>query len=163
HDELLGPVRVVGRAEREEPSFGDLDSGLQEAEPSAAHQPEQVGLDLDEPVPVTAPAPEPERKRDVRNQREPEPITATATTEPDRKLAVRKQREPDPTPATATTEPEPAPAREPAAPEEVLIINVVARSEEGFPGGAMLQSIMESGLRFGEMNIFHRQESMTGN
>jgi len=140
HDELLGPVRVVGRAEREEPSFGDLDSGLQEAEPSAAHQPEQVGLDLDEPVPVTAPAPEPERKRAVRKQREPEPITATATTEP-----------------------EPAPAREPAAPEEVLIINVVARSEEGFPGGAMLQSIMESGLRFGEMNIFHRHESMTGN
>lgn len=138
-DELLGPVRVVGSAEREEPSFGDLDAGLGEAELSAErHPPEQVGLELDEPSPAAAPAPAPERKRAPRRERELEPITATA-------------------------EPEPAPVREPAAPEEVLIINVVARSEEGFPGAAMLQSIMESGLRFGEMNIFHRHESMTGN
>lgn len=144
HDELLGPARVVSSAEREEPSFGDLDSGLDDAELGAAHhQPEQVGLDLDEPAPAAAVAASaPERKPAVRRQREPEAVAA----------------------ASAAAKPEPAPAsREPAAPEEVLIINVVARSEEGFPGGAMLQSIMESGLRFGEMNIFHRHESMTGN
>ncbi len=47
--------------------------------------------------------------------------------------------------------------------EEVLVINVVAREGEGFNGPALLQSILESGLRFGEMDIFHRHESMAGN
>lgn len=47
--------------------------------------------------------------------------------------------------------------------EEVLIINVVARDAAGFKGPALLQSILESGLRFGEMDIFHRHESMAGN
>src|SRR5690606_23835225 len=47
--------------------------------------------------------------------------------------------------------------------EEILIIHVVARNEEGFKGPALLQSILESGLRFGAMDIFHRHESITGN
>lgn len=47
--------------------------------------------------------------------------------------------------------------------EEVLVINVIARDAEGFKGPALLQSILESGLRFGEMDIFHRHESMAGN
>ncbi|UFH48292.1 cell division protein ZipA [Pseudomonas sp. KNUC1026] len=48
-------------------------------------------------------------------------------------------------------------------PEEVLVILVVSRSEAGFKGPALLQNILESGLRFGEMDIFHRHESMAGN
>jgi cell division protein ZipA len=40
---------------------------------------------------------------------------------------------------------------------------VVAREGEGFNGPALLQNILESGLRFGEMDIFHRHESMAGN
>ncbi|MHA6493422.1 cell division protein ZipA [Pseudomonas borbori] len=47
--------------------------------------------------------------------------------------------------------------------EEVLVINVIARDGEGFKGPALLQNILESGLRFGEMDIFHRHESMAGN
>lgn len=47
--------------------------------------------------------------------------------------------------------------------EEVLIINVTAQDPDGFKGPALLQNILESGLRFGEMEIFHRHESMTGN
>ena len=47
--------------------------------------------------------------------------------------------------------------------EEVLVINVIARDEDGFKGPALLQNILESGLRFGEMDIFHRHESMAGN
>ncbi|MFF7707809.1 cell division protein ZipA [Pseudomonas sp. NPDC007930] len=50
-----------------------------------------------------------------------------------------------------------------AEPDEVLVINVVSRSETGFKGPALLQNILESGLRFGEMDIFHRHESMAGN
>ncbi|ARA81902.1 cell division protein ZipA [Pseudomonas ficuserectae] len=47
--------------------------------------------------------------------------------------------------------------------EEVLVISVISRSEGGFKGPALLQNILESGLRFGEMDIFHRHESMAGN
>lgn len=47
--------------------------------------------------------------------------------------------------------------------DEILIIHVVSRDPEGFKGPALLQSILESGLRFGAMDIFHRHESMTGN
>ncbi len=47
--------------------------------------------------------------------------------------------------------------------EEVLVISVISRDEGGFRGPALLQNIFESGLRFGEMDIFHRHESMAGN
>ena len=47
--------------------------------------------------------------------------------------------------------------------EEVLVINVISRDPHGFRGPALLQNILESGLRFGEMDIFHRHESMAGN
>ncbi|MFC3607006.1 cell division protein ZipA [Stutzerimonas tarimensis] len=55
------------------------------------------------------------------------------------------------------------PRSEPGAVEEVLVINVLSRDPAGFRGPALLQNILESGLRFGEMDIFHRHESMTGN
>ena len=47
--------------------------------------------------------------------------------------------------------------------EEVLVISVICRDAAGFKGPALLQNILESGLRFGEMDIFHRHESMAGN
>ncbi|MBK3747872.1 cell division protein ZipA [Stutzerimonas balearica] len=54
-------------------------------------------------------------------------------------------------------------ARDQSPVEEVLVINVLARDPGGFRGPALLQNILESGLRFGEMDIFHRHESMAGN
>lgn len=139
NDELLGPARVIGRGEREEPSFGD--ELVDDIAISATRQPEQAGLDLDEPQPEPQPTPR------------AEPAAASA----------RKVREASAEPVMTASPAAAAPAAEPPPVEEVLIINVVARSEEGFPGAAMLQSLMESGLRYGDMNIFHRHESMTGN
>ena len=55
------------------------------------------------------------------------------------------------------------PQKEQAPVEEVLVINVISRDPHGFRGPALLQNILESGLRFGEMDIFHRHESMAGN
>ncbi|MDH0300228.1 MULTISPECIES: cell division protein ZipA [unclassified Pseudomonas] len=54
------------------------------------------------------------------------------------------------------------PAKELPPAEEVLVISVISRDEGGFKGPALLQNILESGLRFGEMDIFHRHESMAG-
>ncbi|SDS95165.1 cell division protein ZipA [Pseudomonas asplenii] len=53
--------------------------------------------------------------------------------------------------------------KEQPAAEEVLVISVISRDVNGFKGPALLQNILESGLRFGEMDIFHRHESMAGN
>lgn len=54
-------------------------------------------------------------------------------------------------------------AREPVAFDEVLVIHVIAREEGGFKGESLLQKVLESGMRFGEMDIFHRHESIAGN
>ena len=53
--------------------------------------------------------------------------------------------------------------KEHAPAEEVLVISVICRDPAGFKGPALLQNILESGLRFGDMDIFHRHESMAGN
>lgn len=46
-------------------------------------------------------------------------------------------------------------------PVEVLVISVLSR-DGGFKGPQLLQNILESGLRYGDMDIFHRHESMSG-
>lgn len=144
HDELLGPARIVSRADRAEPSLSEefgpaTDPDAAELQP---RQPQQVGLDLDEPE--EAPVSQPQARRGARKSRveDEEPATASASVSSAASGA--------------------AAASEPAPVDEVLVIHVVSRSEEGFPGAALLQSIMESGLRFGDMDIFHRHESMTG-
>lgn len=55
---------------------------------------------------------------------------------------------------------EPEAARD--MPDEVLIINVMARRDQKFTGEALLQGLLDEGLRFGEMDIFHRHESPDG-
>ncbi|EJM74986.1 cell division protein ZipA [Pseudomonas sp. GM55] len=65
-------------------------------------------------------------------------------------------------PAEAKSSPSVADKDQPQA-EEVLVISVICRDPAGFKGPALLQNILESGLRFGEMDIFHRHESMAGN
>ena len=45
--------------------------------------------------------------------------------------------------------------------EELLVINLFAREGEQFTGEAMLASMRERGLKFGEMNIFHRFDPVT--
>ncbi|TVT84857.1 cell division protein ZipA [Pseudomonas sp. H3(2019)] len=62
-----------------------------------------------------------------------------------------------------TKSPSAAANKEQPQAEEVLVISVICRDPGGFKGPALLQNILESGLRFGEMDIFHRHESMAGN
>lgn len=140
HDELLGPPRVIGKHERAEPSFNDEDPAFDEPSLSASDDtrwqpPQQVGLDLDDPAPVLL---------DPLPEDEPAPSPAP-----------RKAK-------AAAAEPR-QPPKEQLPVEEVLVIIVTARDESGFHGSALMQSVMESGLRFGDMDIFHRHESMSGN
>ncbi|WP_304640950.1 cell division protein ZipA [Pseudomonas sp.] len=190
-DDLLGPPRVIRRDERPEPSlsddFADFDPpGLDRGR--ASREPEQVGLDLGapgiddglEPLGETRARP---RRAVPRNERgEPRSSTAPLLSEDEDPVAgeptypggepasaPEPAARPTPIKARGLDREEPSLDEPKAAPkdqgpvQEVLVINVVARSEDGFHGSALMQNIMESGLRFGEMNIFHRHESMSGN
>ncbi len=50
----------------------------------------------------------------------------------------------------------------PAMPDEVLVMNIMAKRGEVFLGDTLLQTLLDNGLRFGDMDIFHRHESATG-
>lgn len=46
---------------------------------------------------------------------------------------------------------------------DIFIIYVESLSSGGFQGPDLLQSVLESGMRFGDMDIFHRHESASSN
>lgn len=52
--------------------------------------------------------------------------------------------------------------KQPAEPEEVLIINVMAHKGEMFNGADLLDIILQCGLRYGSMDIFHRHSDTKG-
>ena len=57
---------------------------------------------------------------------------------------------------------EPSAAELNPAPQEVLVINVLSKDENGFRGPDLLQIMLACDLRFGRMNIFHRYEKANG-
>ena len=89
-------------------------------------------------------------------------------------------KEPEPTAAAAqppAVEPEPQPSAEPAAapprhetasrreaPEllEVVVMHMVTPAANAMPGRDLLQALLEQGMRYGDMNIFHRHQSRNG-
>lgn len=67
-------------------------------------------------------------------------------------------------PARGATSGRAATSREPAAegtPEELFLINVLAPREQPFTGPRVVEALRANGLRFGEMNIFHRVDVAT--
>jgi cell division protein ZipA len=54
------------------------------------------------------------------------------------------------------------PPAHPQAEPEVFMLNVVARSPEGFRGGDILHILLACDLRFGDMDFFHRHEFEAG-
>lgn len=148
--ELLGPSRVV---EHQEPLLDEEDLPKVSAKDSRGKrrgEPRQGDLNLDDPAPnLLGPLDEEDF---------PNPLDEAPKEKPKSKDR-KKDKE-----RVAASAAAPAAAAAPTAPvEEVLIINVISRDENGFKGPALLQNILESGLRYGEMDIFHRHESMAGN
>lgn len=153
------------REKREEPSLeptlGDL-SDITEQPPLDNPPPHENTLDeapvpQEEPVyeaPVTKAKPEAPRKRSVRktvseklkrNQMEINFGETVAQEEP----------------TMAPTEPvkQPEPELEP----EVIVVSVVTPEGQQINGAALLPTLLTLGLRFGDMNIFHRHEDNAGN
>ncbi|QXI30253.1 cell division protein ZipA [Pseudomonas vanderleydeniana] len=138
--ELLGPARVLETQKEPELDEHDLPS-------------------------VSMPAREPREKPSKRGKRASEPTQGDLNLDLDEEGPSFSSRDDD-----FVDDHKPAPRQDkdrqdkdqPAA-EEVLVISVISRDPNGFKGPALLQNILESGLRFGEMDIFHRHESMAGN
>lgn len=91
-----------------------------------------------------------------------EPVQAQAEPEP----APEPEPEPEPEPAPRM-EHQPAPRkperpREPQPVLEVIVVHLIARRGEPFDGGELLRMLLESGLRYGQMNIFHRHVKVDG-
>jgi len=154
--ELLGPSRVINK--HQEPSLDEHD--LPEPTPRSPRRAEppagDLDLELDEPVAGS------ERLSAV-DERSEEP-RSTSQDKPREMVVERSEKVVDKAGDKAPASAKPTPsARDLPKPQEVLVINVVARDPHGFRGQALLQSILESGLRFGDMDIFHRHESMAGN
>lgn len=59
-------------------------------------------------------------------------------------------------------QPESAASQNLKEPDEVLIINVMAHKGEMFNGGELLDVILKCGMRFGDMDIFHRHADTKG-
>lgn len=123
-------------AQEREPVIGDL-----------------ANLDEDDLQPgIGDPQPSPQEQEE-----DPPTIEALeAATEPVRSEPPPKKRDAQPSPAPA------APEEAPKAPDEVLIINVMARRGEVFAGAELLEAMVSHGLRYGDMDIFHRHESEDG-
>jgi cell division protein ZipA len=137
---------------------------------------EQADLDLgstDEPRPAVARAPiMTERKTGVRREPVARPITTQARTERSRPAPAAARSAPASTAARATppsgaarvvparaepaapVEPAPPPAGA-AGPADVIVINVLARNGT-LAGAELLDAFLRNGLKFGDMNIFHR-------
>ena len=152
--ELLGPSRVVD-AQRE-PSLDEHDLPEPAVEPRGKRrsEPQTDDLELDAGEPVLAP------QRPLAAEKGEEPRKDKSRDKPAEPVVAKSAEKPRVAAPAADKEAKP---RNQAPVEEVLVINVVARDPQGFKGPAMLQSILESGLRFGDMDIFHRHESMAGN
>ncbi|KAB0487699.1 cell division protein ZipA [Pseudomonas psychrophila] len=144
--ELLGPSRVLDTPNHKEPLLDehDLPSVSMPARDKGAKRGKRGGepsqgdlnlnLDLDDGPSISA------RDDDFAQETKPRARSAPAVSAVEAKESQPQQ-----------------------AAEEVLVISVISRDPAGFKGPALLQNILESGLRFGEMDIFHRHESMAGN
>ncbi|RMQ41624.1 Cell division protein ZipA -like protein [Pseudomonas cichorii] len=132
--ELLGPSRVLDN--QKEPQLDEQDLPSMSATPREAR----------------------ESKREKKRKDEPQQGDLNLDLDGPSLFTDRNDDFPDDKPAQRITEDKDLPPV-----EEVLVISVICRDESGFKGPALLQNILESGLRFGEMDIFHRHESMAGN
>jgi len=63
--------------------------------------------------------------------------------------------------APAGTQAQSAGSAHDAAPEDLILINVLAPREQPFTGDKLVDALRANGLRYGDMNIFHRIDAQT--
>ncbi|MBS4431072.1 cell division protein ZipA [Pectobacterium punjabense] len=191
-DEGVGEVRVKGaRPQQNEPSFGNASFDRDVSDNASSHHydtREDVRSEakspfehlspassydplLDEATPVDSP------RAQVRSEMAPQIVSPTESSVSEPSSGAR--REPfayDAAPQQPVTHSlhekvQPAPAQPPqpaepvepaAAKEAVLVLHVVAHQGGVIGGELLLQSLLQAGFQFGEMNIFHRHVNPAG-
>lgn len=123
--------------------------------------PEQVALNLDESVPILMETTDEDSTQSPATDKERiEPTLGEAAEAP---KGAPKRAHQATRPKTGAGKPAPEkPDNEPPPPEEVLIINIMAPNGQAFRGDALLDALLQGGLRFGDMNIFHRYQKPGG-
>jgi cell division protein ZipA len=154
--ELIGTARVVRRAM-------EMDSQQQTDAPPTMMEPDEV---VNEP-------PTAEQQSLFDGEREPEPVDEAPAQqyrepvkqpEPPReplKPAV-EQRPVEKQQAERQPERKPERHREPQPVLEVIVVHLIAHRGAPFAGNELLRLLLESGLRYGQMNIFHRHVNLDG-
>ncbi|MYM62105.1 cell division protein ZipA [Pseudomaricurvus sp. HS19] len=121
--------------------------------------PEQVSLNLDEEVPMLMdPVDQAIAEAELREQEEFEPALGNVDSLDDELGSPRVVREA----ARPEEYPEPEEPTAESDAEEVIIINVMSVGDERFQGQDLLEVVLRSGMRFGDMQIFHRHEHEDG-
>lgn len=100
--------------------------------------------------------------RETAADRQEPPPMVMETDEPPVDAGDAEQQKLFPEPEAEKTEPEPAPEPAPDEILEVIVVHVMAQRPDKFDGRELLQQLLEQGLRFGEMNIFHRHQQHRG-
>lgn len=178
-----GGARVVGQRDddnaREVPQSAQETFGLSKTA-LRPRTPEQVSLNLDEEVPMLMDSVEEESRRepslhahtdDVAPTDEPayiraEDDEADYQSQPSFESKIDETDDWSPEP-DFVSEPKPnfVSESEPELeqePEEVLVINVMSVGNDRFQGGELLEVIVECGMRYGDMQIFHRHHGEDG-
>ncbi len=155
--EVIGTARVVREAIKQDSIFPQ-DTAEQEATPPTVMEPDEAVSEAraaeqqslfagDEPA-------EPEVVQEPAYEAAPEPEPAPEPTP-----------EPEPAPAPKAQKPAARKSEAPREPQpvlEVIVVHLIARRGAPFDGGELLRMLLESGLRYGQMNIFHRHVSVDG-
>lgn len=89
-----------------------------------------------------------------------EPIVADEPKRP-RRLGQRKSNDRRPAPSARSAPEEVSEASAAAPVEELIVVNVLAGPDNPFTGDELFTTLRTCGLKFGEMNIFHRLEPLT--
>ena len=158
-----GGARPVRRADQADNPGQQKPPVIMEADdtPAPVTRAEQADLfgDDEDDLPKISALPDeelPARRPAVRMPAEEPAAPATAAVKPASQQPVRESAG-HTTRATRADPPADANGR-PATPREVLeviVVHMIAPSGARFPGRDLLQHLLEQGLRFGEMNIFH--------
>ena len=152
-----GGARVVPK--RDAPARNDKARG----ETSPSRIPQQVTLNLDESVPMLMESVE-ERTEPVIDD-DPTvsaPLDRDLRREPSFSALDEDLHEDAEEPDLSTHDPEPEAGTTPAPPDEVIIINVMAAPGSYFQGAELLDALLQNGMRFGDMEIFHRHQEASG-
>ncbi|MEW5248532.1 cell division protein ZipA [Microbulbifer discodermiae] len=159
--ELPGKVRVVQRRALEDAlrvnrevqeNFHSLRSPLAGSNPQRG-EPQQAALDLDEQVPTLMDSigADPQRLEPQFDETVDLQSLEVPAAEGEREPLVQ-EAPPEP---SAQRQPRTAEPREQSELEEVLVINIAAPEGDCFEGNDLLRVLLSSGMRFGDMNIFH--------